>query len=114
MPTDIDQFKLNNLRVKSIDNEEKRLYYEGSFFGNHETYDQVDWGIYSVIEVTGMPLEEDAFYKDLIAQAYTLYNEGKNKLSYFLVYSAFESFINLNLDKFNDDRRLIEKLKELY
>jgi hypothetical protein len=114
MEPDIDQFKLHELRVSSIDNTKKRLYYEGSFFGNYETFDPLDWGIYSLIEITGMPMGATKFYKDLIGESYVLHKENKNKLSYFLAYSAFESFITLELGHIDDERRLKEKLTELY
>jgi len=114
MEPDIDQFKLHTLRKSSIDNVSRRIYYEGSFLGNHETFDPIDWGLYSLIELIGMPQGSDKFYKDLIGESFILHNENKNKLSYFLAYSAFESFINSGLGTVNDERRLKEKITELY
>lgn len=110
----IEQFQLHTLRKSSIDNTTKVLNYEGSFFGNYETFDPLDWALYSLIELTGMPQGATKFYKDLIGESYILFNENKNKLSYFLAYSALESFINLELGSVNDERRLKEKITELY
>jgi hypothetical protein len=115
MNPDIDQFKLYSLRIASIDNISKKLNYQGSFYGNHETFDPMDWGLYSLIELTGVPQETENFFKELIGESYTLLNEGKNKLAYFLAYSAFDSFVNSELPSINDDkRRLNEKVTELY
>ena len=112
--TDIDQFKLHHLRPGLIDNVKKTFNYEGSFLGNYETFDPIDWGMYSLIDITGMPESVDKFYKEIIGESYVLKSESKNKLSYFLAYSAFESFINLELGTTNDERRLKEKVNELY
>jgi hypothetical protein len=112
--TDIDQFKLHHLRSGLIDNIKKTFSYEGSFRGNYETIDPIDWGIYSLIEITGIPDATDSFYKEIIGESYVLNRENKNKLSYFLAYSAFESFVNLELGTTNDERRLKEKVNELY
>lgn len=114
METDIDQFKLHHLRISSIDNIKKKLYYEGSFFGNHETFDPIDWGIYSLVELKGLIQDSSKFYKDLIGESYLLQIESKYKLAYFLAYSAFESFVNKELNKENDERRLKEKISELF
>ena len=114
METDIDQFKLHHLRISSIDNIKKKLYYEGSFFGNHETFDPLDWGIYSLVELKGLTQDSSKFYKDLIGESYLLQIENKYKLAYFLAYSAFESFVNKELNRENDERRLKEKINELF
>lgn len=111
---DIDQFKLSQLRVASIDNEQRQFHYEGSFFGNYETFDPIDWGLYSLIEITGMPQQRDDFYKEIIAESYILNREKKNKLSYFLAYSAFESFINKQLGGEDEEKRIKEKVTDLY
>lgn len=114
MEPNIDQFKLYKIRKSSIDNISKKLNYEGSFFGNHQTFDSLDWGLYSLIELTGIPQGSVKFYKYLIGESYILFNENKNKLSYFLAYSAFESFVNLELGSVNDEKRLKQKINELY
>lgn len=114
MQMDIDQFKLHHLRKISIDNIKKKLYYEGSFFGNHETFDPLDWGIYSLVELNELTQDSSKFYKNLIGESYLLQIESKYKLAYFLAYSAFESFVNKELNIKNDEKRLKEKITELF
>lgn len=114
--TETDNFKLNNLRIKSIDNLDGRIYYDGSFTGSSYEINPVDWAVYSVINISAVPLEIDdmAFYNSLLAESYVLLKEKKYKLSYFLLYSAFESFINYELGKEEEEGRLKDKINELF
>ena len=115
-PTDLDQFKLHHLRKRSIDNIRGRLYYEGSFIGSSNEVDATDWGIYSLSEITAIPLSTrfNSFFNELISEAYILLIEGKWKLLYFVAYSAFESFVNERLSTGDEKQRLEERLKMLF
>lgn len=114
--TSWDEFKLNNLRIRSIDNLNKKVYIEGSFFGNHVTIEPDYWGIYSFLLIEKVPLEINNydFYKSLLIESYLLYQSGNYKLSYFIGFSAIESFVNKELGKEDEKKRLNEKLTELF
>ncbi len=111
-----ENFKINNLRIGTIDNLESKVYYEGSFWGASYEIDQNDFAIYSMINVIATPLyiDDKPFYNSLLAESFILLKERKYKLSYFLLYSAFDSFINYELGSADEQGRLKDKLKELF
>jgi len=113
--TDVGEFILHKVRLNSIDNINKQINYEGSFQGDSSDIDPLDWGIYSLIEITGISLRINTlpFYKSLLAESYILFKEGKFKLAYFFTYSALESFVNYEIGN-NDPKRVNEKLSELF
>jgi hypothetical protein len=113
--TEFDDFKLHELRIQSIDNLLHLLRYEGSFQGDSSSTDPLDWHIYATLEVEAIPKNINTlpFYKSLLAESYLLLNQGQYKLSYFLGFSAFESFINFQLGH-EKVERLEDKLKELF
>lgn len=69
--TDLDQFKLHELRVKAIDNVGGYLYYEGGFWGDHGT--DMELMLLSWIEFIGIPWsvhQGEKFYRSLLAESY--------------------------------------------
>ncbi len=108
---DFDTFKLNNLRIKSIDNTNKKIYYEGGVFTASFHIDEEF--LFSHIEVKAIKNNNTNFYKDLLGESYVLMIEGNTKLSYFLLYSALESYVNFKLENENEDR-LKDKISDLY
>ncbi|MBD77815.1 MAG: hypothetical protein CL840_02585 [Crocinitomicaceae bacterium] len=109
-----DEFKFKNLRLVSIDNIKKKLFYEGAFFGNSDTITPLDWGVYSLLNLTCVSFSRLPFYKQLVLEGYLLKKEGKYKLAFFLTYSAFESFVNFKSGTADDEERLKEKVTKLY
>jgi hypothetical protein len=109
-------FKVNRIRVNSIDNINSKINYEGSFFGNSSDIDPIDYGIYCLLRVIAVSRDIDFmnFYKELIAESYVLFKESNFKLAYFLAYSGFESFINSSLGVGDEPGRLKERLQELF
>lgn len=114
-PVELDEFKLKSLRVSSLDNFQKQLNYEGSFYGNNEAIEPLDWGIYSFLELAGVPHHSKLnFYEELISESYLLSRQGNNKLAYFLAYSAFENFINSELGTVDEKGELKRRISELF
>lgn len=116
MGTDLDDFKLHDIKSDSIDNIKKSFFYVGSFMGDSFYIDPTDWQIIAQINVVGISdeIEYKQFYKSLIAESFILYKEGKYKLSYFLIYSALESFINSESDNPDEEERLKDRLKNVF
>lgn len=114
--TDVDSFKIKKIRISTIDNIEGKVNYEGTFYGGSYEINPVDFAIYSIINVVGTPLDIDdkPFYNSLLAESFILLQQGNYKLSYFLLYSAFESFINYELGTADEQERLKDKLKKLF
>jgi len=111
----LDEFKLHHLRKKKIDNDYRVVEYEGSFLGDSHCIDPFDWKLYATVEVEGMPfLAGIDFYKSLISESCSLWKEHKNKLSYFLLHAAFESFVNVELNAEEQRGRFADKLNELF
>ncbi|MDD2982081.1 MAG: hypothetical protein PHQ74_01720 [Crocinitomicaceae bacterium] len=114
--TEVNDFELHNLRIRTIDNLKGRIYYEGSFQGDSSDIEPLDWGVYSTLGLNAIPNDIDnlPFYKSLLAESYLLLKEKKFKLSYFLTFSAFESFVNFELGGNDEPDRLKDKFKELF
>lgn len=108
-----DEFKLHRLRLNYVDNISKKVNYEGSFYGNNETFEPLDWGLFSLINIVGIPIYISDFYKELIAESYLLQLNGNYKLSYFIAYSALENYINYKFGSEEIEERLKDKLKDL-
>lgn len=112
---ELDEFKLKYLRLRSIDNVNKVINYEGTFFGSSYGLTVLDWGecgFYAKILVEGTC--KSLLYNDLLGESYLLYLSGNYKLSHFVAYSAFENFLNFKTDSFDIQERLSEKLKKLF
>lgn len=115
--TEAGEFKINNVRISSINNFECKINYDGSFIGNSSDIEPLDWGVYSLVRIVGIPADitESLFYKSLLAECYVLFKENKMKLAYFTAYSALESFINYQLGTGDEGgERLKDKLTELF
>lgn len=110
---DLDEFKLKELRLKNIDNNNRKIHYEGTFFGASYMIDQIDWNLFSQIKFIGIPFNIAEFYKELISESYVLKLEGNKKMSYFIMYSALENYIEYKLGS-NEEKRLSEKITELF
>lgn len=106
-----ESFNFHRVRLLSIDNEKRKVWYDGSFLGSHDSYFQNDWGVFSKIAVAGIPIALKSFYLELIGESYLLYKNGKYKLSYFIAYSALENYVNTGLGSEETEERLIDKLK---
>ncbi|TPG64612.1 hypothetical protein EAH73_15730 [Hymenobacter nivis] len=96
--TGSDGFKLKNLKVKAVDNLEKEIHYEGSFLGNSADISPLDWGLFSTVKVLAIPLEisREPFYLSLLAEGYLNLLGGNYRLAFFIIFSAYEGFINFN------------------
>lgn len=95
-PIDLDEFKLNKIRIHSIDNIFKDCIYEGSFFGDSSSIDPIDWSIIAFLDMVGVKENDNSaeFYKSLLAESYITLLQRNYKLSYFLLFTALENFIN--------------------
>lgn len=107
---DMDILKLNNLKVKFINNTKKETHYEGSIF-SASIYIGEEF-LYSRIKLEAIKYNQVEFYKDLLGESYILMLENNNKLSSFILFSALESYVNYKLN--NDRGRLKDKIQELY
>ncbi|WP_145859672.1 hypothetical protein [Pedobacter suwonensis] len=92
---DMDEFKFNSIRVASIANKSRSLKYEGTFFGDSMSIDPLDWSVYSWVTIRYVPnLSSIFFYESLLGESYSLYLENKLNLSFFMLFSSFECFVN--------------------
>lgn len=110
--TDFNEtFQFHKVRVAVIDNVKKKIWYDGSFFGNHETYDNTDWGVFSKVKLTGIPKYLLLFYQELLGESYLLFKSGNYKMAYFIAYGAMENYVNTNLGSEESEERFKDKLK---
>ncbi|MDX8557373.1 hypothetical protein OZ663_11900 [Elizabethkingia sp. HX CGY] len=114
-PTDFDGFKLNNIKVKYINNTKKEIIYEGGFLGASMNIDPDFWDLFSYINVKAIKKNQIEFFKDLLGESYILKLEGNYKLSFFILFSALENYINFKLNKTeHEGKRLKELIGEVY
>lgn len=111
--TDLNEtFHFHKVRVLAIDNIKKCVWYDGSFFGNHEAYTVSDWGVFSKIRLIGIPSFLPNFYQELLGESYLLYTSGNFKLSYFMTYTALENYVNSGLKSDDIEERFKDKLRK--
>lgn len=116
VPTEFDEFKLNKIHLYSYDNVNKTLNYdctcktERMFLGD----DFVD--IYCEVDLTGISNNffSEKLYNQLIVDSYLKYLQKDYRMAFFLMYSAFECFINLKSGKPEEEKRLVQKKNELF
>lgn len=114
-PNDLDDFKLNSIKIDFINNIKHELVIQGAFLGDSYSIDPVGWGLVSNLKLLGIPKNLNGkLYLELLAESYSLLQSGNNKLSYFLLYTAFESYINVNANPSNDSVRLKDSFKKLF
>ena len=113
-PTDLDQFVLQSLRISNIDNLTKNVNYEGSFLGDCYEIESDTIPLYAYSTVKSLPLVIDKFYKNLIAEAYLLFLQNNYKLSFFILFTAFESFVNFESSPRNKKGQVNQKLVKLF
>lgn len=113
---DINDFKLNELRIISIDNVNRYINYDGTFFGDMCSIESPDCKLISKIEIIGVNrnFNELEFYKQLLVEAFILNEENRYKLSFFVTYSALENFVNTQMDCNDKRSRFNDKLKKLF
>jgi hypothetical protein len=116
IPPDFDGFKLNDIRVEKIDHSEKVVHFFGSYDGDSYSIDPMDWNIFIECSFYSFVSSDTfgKFYVDLISESYSLRDDGNMKLSYFLMYTAFENYINERLNSQDREGRLKDKLNELF
>lgn len=114
--TEFDEFQLRALAVFSIDNLEKRLNYEGSFYGSSYEMDSDYWSVYALTTLVTVPLSIQWawFYKSLVAESYTLLLAHNYKLAFFLLFSALDSFVNDAGGTQPQAGHLKDKLRDLF
>jgi hypothetical protein len=57
---------------------------------------------------------ESEYYKTLIAEAYLLFLQGNNRLSCFILFTAFDNFVNMFYGNPGEKKKLEEKFHEVY
>ena len=115
-PLTFDSFSFKNAHLYSIDNINKTLNYdctcetEGTLLGE----DFVN--IYFTVNLCGIIKEIEAIdlYNQLIVDSYRKYLNKDYRMAYFLMFSAFECFINSKLNSDDEEKRLVEKKNELF
>lgn len=112
---ELEEFKVKQIKIRTIDNIKKEICYEGIYFGDGYGLAVLDYGecgFFAKIKMEGIC--KSSLHNDLLGESYLLYLSGNYKLSYFVAYSAFENFLNLKTNSFQVQERLAEKLKKLF
>ena len=111
IPMDLDDFSIQPVRLKSIDQIMKKVIYESVFEGDNYTIDPIDWSVFTKIKLKGTSNCSSSFYKKLFAESYILYTNQQFKLSYFIAFTAFENFIKSNQKDPDKNDKLINCIK---
>lgn len=113
---EFDGFRLNSLQVERIDHPKKVVHFFGSYTGDSSTIEPLDWNLIIECAFSGFLSGEDSsdFYIDLVSESYALRDSGNLKLSYFILFTAFENFVNEKLGSQKEIGRLKEKLNLLF
>ena len=114
--TKFEGFKLNSLEISSIENNDKKIIFSGVYQGDSFSIEPVDWNIYAECELLGVLNNEGAkfFYQELLSEAYTQKKHKNFKMSFFLVFSALENYINETMNTHDTQKRLKDIINELF
>lgn len=115
-PTRFDSFEFKTGNLYAIDNINKTLNYdftcntEGGFLGD----DFID--LYFEVDLNGITKEinNKDLYNQLIVDSYRKYLDKDYIMAFFLMFSAFECFINSKSGKPDEEKKLIQKKNELF
>lgn len=116
---EINSFKLNNVKVIGNNDIEKTLLYEGGFASLPEDFGNDLFNIYSLMKIKGVSKEigSKTFYLQLFVESYCLYKSENYKMSFFILFTGFDSFINYSLKRCEtkENKKCIkEKINELF
>lgn len=116
VPTEFDEFKLNKIHLYSHDNINKTLNYDCTCKTERLFLGEDLVNIYCEVDLTGISnkIYNEKLYNQLIVDSYLKYLQKDYRMAFFLMYSAFEGFINLKSGKPNEEKRLIQKKNELF
>jgi len=108
-----DEFEFYPIQIERVDHSKKTIHFSGSYYGDGGTIEPMDWDILIECSFCSFASSDTfgKFYVDLISESYSLREAGNLKLAYFLMYAAFENYINEHDDK---EGRLKDKLKTLF
>lgn len=110
-----ERLSFNKLDLKILNNS-KEFLFSGSYEAENSGIEPMDIYFFVQCKVLGISfdIEQGEFYKELLAEVYKFYLEGTYKIAYFLLFSAFESYINYKLQSHDEQKRLSEKINELF
>lgn len=113
---DIEQFSLHGLEITTIENHKRSIHLQGSFVGDGYGISQPDWGLYAVVRFMGFKedLNDSEFYRQLLVESFSLRENGDHRVSFFLAFSALESYINWKMNVEADGGRLSDKARNLF
>jgi len=113
---DIDNFKMVDFKTVYIDNTSKYVEFRGSYRGSQYEIQPDCWNILFEYEVTGTSvyIDENKFYLELLSESYAFHKIKSYKIAFFLAYTALESYINHKLNSDDVEKRLKEKINELF
>lgn len=112
---DCEWLRFNYIDLKVL-NSTREFLFLGTYEAESSGIDPMDVHFFVQCKVLGIAydMEQKEFYKELLAEAYKFYLEGTYKIAYFLLFSAFESYINYKLQSHDEQKRLSEKINELF
>jgi hypothetical protein len=112
----LEQFSLHGLEITTVENHQRRINLQGSFVGDGYGISQPDWGLYAVVKFMGFKedLNDAEFYRQLLAESFSLREKGDHRVSFFLAFSALEGYINWKMHVEADSGRLSDKVRNLF
>jgi hypothetical protein len=112
----VDQLNLYCLRISHIENDSKFIVYEGAYMGLLTDFGD-DITLYADISLKVVPFLDGSpsqFYKTLVAEAYLLFMQRNYKLAAFVLFSAYDNFVNEKYGNPHEEKRLREKLNTVF
>lgn len=94
----IDGFNFINVDVIAINDFEKRIIYEGVYKTDCLYFldDMINAYLLACMKI--IPQDYDRlFFKQLLVESYCFYVKKEYKMSFFILFTAFESFVNFHL-----------------
>lgn len=114
--TSLDDFHLHAFGPVKVNNSTKSITFNGGYNATYSGIQPDYWNLYAICEVLGFKdnVTKQHLYLNLLAEGYSLMVRGDFILSFFILYSSFECYVNTKLNANDEAGRLNDKVKNLF
>ena len=113
---DFDGFHLNSIKISGINNVEKKITILGGYSADSMWIQPFDCKLILFCDLLGIPKKstQKSLFLGLVSEGYSLIGGGNFNLSFFILYTAIECYINTKLDAHEDQSRLSDKMQRAF
>lgn len=113
---DFDGCRFNSVKTAGINNINKTISVQGGYSADSGWIQPYDCHFILFCNILGIPntATQDKLHLSLIAEGYSLIASGNFGLSFSIIYTAIECYINAELNAHDEQIRLNDKIQKLF